>query len=163
MCDNTDMKKKGKKKPSTIINRSARYEYSVADTYEAGIQLSGAEVKSLRAGRAQLKESYVHITDGEAYLVNCHISAYAFARDEDYEPTRRRKLLLKRREIDELEGKLTQKGWVLIPMKMYIKKNKFKVELGLGRGKKQYEKREQKRRSDIKREVEREVKAKYRG
>lgn len=155
------MKKKSVRQ--AILNRTARYEYEIIETLEAGVVLAGAEVKSVRGGRVQLKDSFVQVSGGEVYLVNALISAYPFARNEDYEPTRRRKLLLKRREIDALEGKLGQKGWVAIPLKMYERGNRFKVEVGVGRGKKQYEKREQKKRADIKREVEREVKAKYRG
>jgi SsrA-binding protein len=150
-------------KSKSIINRSANYEYSIEDKFEAGIVLTGPEVKSIRLGRIQLKDSFAHITDGEAFLVNAHISAYQFSSNEDYDPTKSRKLLLKKKQIDELRGKLSQKGYVLVPTKIYEKNNKFKVELGLGRGKKQYEKREKKKRQDIKREVAREIKAKYKG
>lgn len=157
------MKTKEKQSFKSIVNRSARYEYNIGEKYEAGIQLQGAEVKSLRLGRAQLKESFAQVSQGEIYLVNCHISPYTFASNDEYEPTRRRKLLLSKKEIDEISGKLSQKNWTLVPLKIYLKNNKFKVALGLGRGKREYEKREQKKKKDIKREVERMVKAKYRG
>jgi SsrA-binding protein len=154
--------KEGKAKP--IVNRRARFEYEVLDTVEAGLVLSGPEVKSLRLGRAQLKDSYATIHEGEAYLVNTHISAYQFARNEGYEPTRRRKLLLRKRQIESLQGQLQRKGMSLVPLKIYQKEGRFKVELGLVRGKKEYEKREVIKRRDIRREVERELrKGKYRG
>jgi SsrA-binding protein len=146
-----------------IINKKARYDYEVLDTLEAGVVLTGAEVKSLRLGRAQLKEAHVVVVEGQAQLVNMHVSPYPFADTSEYEPARSRVLLLKRKEIESLRGKLEQKGWSAVPLQIYEKHNRFKVEVGIVRGKKQFEKREQKKRADVKREVEREVKAKYRG
>ena len=148
----------------TIVNKKAAYDYETLATYEAGIVLSGAEVKSIRLGRAQLKESYGFISQaGEAFLVNMHISPYPFADNEDYEPAAQRKLLLRRREIDELMGKLQQKGLSLIPLSIFQSRGKFKVKLGLVRGKKQFEKREKIKKKDLAREMRREFKDSYRG
>jgi SsrA-binding protein len=147
-----------------IVNRYANYEYEVLERFEAGVVLTGAEVKSLRMGRAQLKDSFARITEGEAYLTNLHISAYPFARNDEIEPERTRKLLLKRNELEKLTGKLQQKGLSLVPLRIYLKHNRFKVELGLVRGRKQYQKKELKKREDIRREVQRELRGeKYRG
>lgn len=125
--------------------------------------LTGAEVKSIRGGRVQLKDSFARIAGDEAYVVNMNISYYQFARMEEYEAKRSRKLLLKKHEIKKLAGRLEQKGLSLVPLRLYERHNRFKLELGLVRGKKEYQKKEVKKRADIKREVEREVKARYKG
>jgi SsrA-binding protein len=146
-----------------LINKKAWHDYDILEKIEAGIVLTGAETKSTRLGRVQLKDSFARVTDEEVFVVNLNISAYKFSRDEDYEAKKTRKLLLKKAQIKRLAGKLQQKGLSLVPLRMYEKNNRFKLELGLVRGKKEFEKREQKKRADIKREVAREVKARYRG
>lgn len=146
-----------------LVNKKAWHDYEILEKLEAGIVLTGSEVKSIRLGRAQLKDSFARVSGGEAYAVNLNISEYSFSRNEGYEAKRTRKLLLKKNEIKKLEGKLEQKGLSLVPLRLYERHNRFKLELGLVRGKKEYQKKEVKKRADIKREVEREVKARYRG
>ena len=145
------------------MNKKARHDYEVLDTYEAGMMLTGPEVKSIRLGRAQLKDSFARVTDEEGWIINLTISPYPYADNDEYEPKRTRKLLLKKAELKRLTGKLQQKGVSLVPLKIYEKRNTFKVELGLVRGRKQYEKKEIKKQRDIKREVERQVRGKYKG
>ncbi|HXG50076.1 MAG TPA: SsrA-binding protein SmpB [candidate division Zixibacteria bacterium] len=141
------------------VNRQARHNYFIEETYEAGIALLGSEVKSLRAGKAQLKDSYARIQNGEAFLVNAHVSPYPGASRFNHEPKRTRKLLLHRREIERLAGKTQERGLTLIPLRLYFKNGKAKVELGLARGKKLYDKRETLRRKAARREVERALKS----
>ncbi|MHB2018378.1 MAG: SsrA-binding protein SmpB [Candidatus Xenobia bacterium] len=123
-------------------NRRARHDYAFEEYVEAGIQLVGTEVKSLRAGKANLTDSYARIEKGEAWLIGAHISPYEHGNRFNPDPMRMRKLLLHRREIDGLFAKLSRKGLTLIPLRMYFKDGRAKVELGLGVGKKQYDKRE---------------------
>jgi SsrA-binding protein len=148
-----------KEKPAgekiVCVNRQARHNYFIDETYEAGLVLVGSEVKSLRDGKANLKDSYARIQKGEAFLVNAHVSPYAGANQFNHEPTRARKLLLHAREIERLTG-LT-----LIPLKLYFKNGRAKVELGLARGKKLYDKRETLRRKMAQREVERSLKSRH--
>lgn len=151
-----------KKGYQPIVNKKARYEYTVLESWEAGIQLTGAEVKSLRQGAASLSDSYVVLTGRGPTLLNAMISPYKFARNEDYDPKRTRKLLLKREEIEKIRGKAEQKGNALIPLRIYLKHNRFKVEVGLVRGMKMYEKREQIKKRDLRRELEGEMKIKVR-
>jgi SsrA-binding protein len=141
-------------------NRKAYHDYFIQETYEAGISLVGTEVKSLRAGKANLKDSYVHIKNGEAFLLNCHISPYSHGNIQNHEPLRTRKLLLHKREIEKLWGKLKQTGLTLIPLKLYFKDGKAKVEIGLAKGKRQYEKRETIKKKEAAREIERHLKSK---
>ena len=122
-------------------NRQARFNYEILDTFEAGIVLRGSEVKSLRAGHVQLKDSYADIRDGEVWLVNAHISPYSFADGGGHDPERQRKLLLHRREIDRLFGRIREEGLTLVPTQMYFRDGKAKVELGLGKGKRRHDKR----------------------
>jgi SsrA-binding protein len=136
-------------------NRRARRDYQVLDTYEAGLVLLGSEVKSLRAGKMQLKDSYATVEGGEAYLVGAHIGPYEFSREGGHEPERSRKLLLNRREIDKIAGLLAEKGLTLVPLQVYFKDGKAKVELGLARGKTSYDKRETIKKRDAAREMER--------
>jgi SsrA-binding protein len=136
-------------------NRKARHEYSILETFEAGIALEGAEVKSLRQGRASLQESYAALKNGEVWLLDMHISPYEQAADDSYEPTRKRKLLLHKKEIRRLVGKLAEKGLTLIPLRAYFKHGIAKVELALAKGKRAYDKREAIRRRDMQRELER--------
>ncbi len=136
-------------------NRRARRNYTIVDTVEAGLVLAGSEVKSLRAGRLELKDSYAHIDKGEAFLVGAHIAPYDFSREGGHEPERPRKLLLHRREIDRLAGQIAEKGLTLIPLQVYFKDGKAKVELGLAKGKTSYDKRETLKERDAQREMER--------
>jgi SsrA-binding protein len=137
------------------INRRARHDYFIEESIEAGLVLTGSEVKSLRAGKAQLKDSYARIDHGEVWLANVHISEYNPAAQFGHEPTRKRKLLLHAREIDRLTGKTKERGLTLIPLRLYFKNGRAKVELGLARGKKQYDKRESIKERESDREVDR--------
>ncbi len=141
-------------------NRKAYHDYFIEETYEAGITLLGTEVKSLREGKANLKDSYALIKGNEIFLLNCHISPYSHGNIQNHDPLRTRKLLLHRKEINKLWGKLTQKGLTLIPLKIYFKKGKAKVEIGLCKGKKQYEKREVLKEKEARREIERHLRGK---
>ena len=141
------------------LNRQARHNYFIDEIYEAGLVLVGSEVKSLRDGKANLVDSYAQIRHGEAFLINAHISPYAGANQFNHEPTRIRKLLLHGREIERLTGKTKERGLTLIPLKLYFKGGRAKVELGLARGKKLYDKRETLRRKVAEREVERSLKS----
>ena len=143
------------------VNRQARYNYFIDETYEAGLVLVGSEVKSLRDGKANLVDSYAQIRHGEAFLINAHISPYAGANQFNHEPTRTRKLLLHGREIERLTGKTKERGLTLIPLKLYFKGGRAKIELGLARGKKLYDKRETLRRKVAEREVERSLKSRH--
>lgn len=143
-------------KPITT-NRRARFDYEVFDTYEAGMVLVGSEVKSLRDGRANLKDSYAVVKDGEVWLIGCHISPYAFSRGGGHDPERTRKLLLNRHEIERIRVQVTERGRTLVPLRMYFKDGKAKVEVGLARGKARYDKRETLKRRQADREMERAV------
>ena len=140
-------------------NRQARYLYEILETYEAGIQLTGTEVKSLREGRVNLRDGYALIRNGEAWLLNVHIAPYKASGEYfNHEPRRSRKLLLNRKEISKLIGLIEQKGFTLVPMKMYFKGNWIKIMIGVGRGKKLHDKRETIKRRQDKREMERAIK-----
>src|SRR5947207_1382277 len=123
-------------------NRKARHDYEILETFEAGMVLTGSEVKSLRAGRANLKDSYARVDRGEVFLLNAHISPYAAASHFGHEPERNRKLLLHRAEIDKLLGRIQERGLTVVPLKIYFKNGRAKALLGVGRGKKAYDKRE---------------------
>ncbi|HEV2802674.1 MAG TPA: SsrA-binding protein SmpB [Pyrinomonadaceae bacterium] len=138
-----------------LTNRAAYHEYHILQTYEAGVVFKGTEVKSVRAGQIQLKESYVAVRDGEAWLFNAHISPYAYGNRDNHEATRTRKLLLHRREIDKLQEEATAKGMTLVVTRVYVKKGRVKFEIGVARGKKLYDKRE----TEMRRTVERETRA----
>ncbi len=139
-------------------NRKAYHEYFILEKLEAGIALLGTEVKSAREARINLKESYAAVRDGEAFLINCHISPYSHGNRENHDPLRRRKLLLHIREIRKLIGKTQEKGLTLVPLRMYLKRGRIKVELGVARGKKLYDKRETERRKETERETRAAVK-----
>lgn len=139
------------------LNKKARYEYEILDTLEGGLVLTGTEVKSLRAGQASITEGFAVITGGEAWLVDCQIQPYAFGNLNNHEPKRRRKILLHRRELAKLAGKIKEKGLSLIPLKLYFKNGLAKVEIGVGRGKKIHDKRETIKRRDVEREARREM------
>ncbi len=136
-------------------NRPARRNYTVIDTYEAGLVLLGSEVKSLRQGKMELKDSYGDIRGGEAYLVGAHIAPYDFAHEGGHEPERMRKLLLHRREIDRISGGLAEKGLTLVPLRVYFSDGKAKVEMALARGKTTIDKRQTLRDREHQREIER--------
>lgn len=140
------------------VNRKARHEYSILQTYEAGIVLHGTEVKSLRQGKANLVDSHANLKDGEVWLFSAHISVYEQGNINNHEPTRPRKLLLNKSEIRKLIGKVKEKGLTLIPLRLYFKGGKVKVELALAKGKKVYDKRESIAKRDMERDQERKVK-----
>lgn len=135
-------------------NRKASFDYHIAETIEAGLILLGAEVKSLREGRASLVDSYARIRKGEAFLYSMHITPYPFSHHLDLDPLRTRKLLLNKREIKHLIGKTEEKGYSLIPTKVYFKDGKAKVELALAKGKKKYDKRRALKEKELKREMD---------
>ncbi|MDP8222820.1 MAG: SsrA-binding protein SmpB [Candidatus Lernaella stagnicola] len=139
-------------------NRKARFNYELMDRFEAGVALQGTEVKSLREGRCNLTDGFVEIIDGEAWLVDVHISPYSHGNRANHEPTRRRKLLLHRREIAKLHSKIAERGLTCIPLRMYFKDGKAKVEIALGRGKRKYDKREDIKRREADRETHRAMK-----
>ena len=140
------------------VNRKARHDYIIEDKYEAGIVLTGTEVKSLRMGKANLKDSYARIKNGQVFVHQMHIGAYPFAYYDNHEPLRPRKLLLHSYEIKKLYGKVNEKGYSLIPLKLYFKAGKAKLSIALARGKQSHDKRETIRRRDQKRELDRERK-----
>jgi SsrA-binding protein len=155
------MPEKSPEKRSTNIktvcqNRKARHEYFILDEYEAGMVLLGTEIKSLRMGRANLKDSYAQIRQGEVFLENMHIGAYPFAAGGNHEPLRSRKLLLRKDEIKRLSGKVKERGQTLVPLRVYLKDGKAKVVLALAKGKRKYDKREAIRKREEEREMERE-------
>jgi SsrA-binding protein len=136
-------------------NRAAYHEYHILDKYEAGIALTGTEVKSVLGGRVQLKEGYVAIRDGEAWLFNAHISPYAHGNRENHEPLRTRKLLLHRREIEQLDEAAVKQGMTLVATRIYLKSRKIKIEVAIAKGKKMYDKRE----AELRRTVDRETRS----
>ena len=139
-------------------NRKAYHDYSIEETHEAGLALTGTEIKSVRAGSVNLKDAYAVIKDGEAWLLNVHISPYEPASRQNVDPDRTRKLLLHRSEINRLMGRVQEKGLTIIPLRMYLKKNRAKVEIALVRGKRQYDKRESIAKRDSDREIQRALK-----
>lgn len=140
-------------------NKKAYHDYFVDEKYEAGIELFGTEVKSIRAGKVNLKESYCDIKDGEVFVVGMHISPYEQGNVFNKDPLRPKKLLLHKREILKLFGLVSQKGYTLVPLQIYLKNSRVKVEIGLCRGKKLYDKREDMARNDAKRDMERAFKS----
>ena len=146
-------------KSTVSNNRKAYHEFQIIETFEAGIELLGSEVKSLREGNASLRESYVLIKKGQAWLVGMHISAYSHTGFSGHEPVRKRRMLLHKNEILKINQKLAEKGLTAVPLKVYFNKRGWlKVEIGLARGKKLYDKRETKKRRDIEKEINREMK-----
>ncbi|HLT96333.1 MAG TPA: SsrA-binding protein SmpB [Acidimicrobiia bacterium] len=136
-------------------NRRARFDYDIVDDFEAGLVLTGSEIKSLRAGKANLKDSFGHVRNGEVWLVGAYIAPYSFAREGGHDPERSRKLLLHRHEIDRITGALAEKGLTLVPMRLYLRDGKAKVQIGLGRGKRTVDKRADIRKREHEREMER--------
>ncbi len=156
------MAKKESSEKSICQNKTARLNYYIDDTFEAGIVLVGTEVKSLREGRANLKDSYAMVKDEEVYLHELHISPYTHGNRYNHDPLRVRKLLLHKREIKRLYGKSREKGLTLVPLKMYFKNGKVKVEIGIGRGKKLHDKREDMKLKEDRRDIERAFRARTR-
>ncbi|MGR3741553.1 SsrA-binding protein SmpB [Companilactobacillus sp. DQM5] len=152
--------KKHPKKPDNEIanNRKARHDYLIEETFEAGISLTGTEIKSVRAGRVNLKDGFVQIRNDEAWLVNIHINEYEQGNRFNHDPLRNRKLLLHKKEIRKLSGEVQEKGITIVPLKMYFKKGFAKVLIGVGRGKKQFDKRETIKRREQDREMRRSIK-----
>ncbi len=152
-----------KENDSVVVNnRKAFHDYFIEETFEAGLALFGTEVKSLREGRINLKDSYAMVENGEVFLYNCHISPYSHGNLSNHDPTRRRKLLLRKGEIQRLFGKVQQKGFTLVPLKIYFKRGWAKVELGLALGKKLYDKRETESKKSAQREIEKGLRGKGR-
>ena len=143
-------------------NRKALHDFSIEETYEAGIQLTGPEVKSIRAGRASLVESYARVRDGEVYLIGAHVSPYENARQGEQLPTRDRKLLLHRKEIDRLTGKAQEDGKTLIPLRIYDRGGNLKLEIAVASRKRQYDKRREIAKKTANREIERAMKERMR-
>ncbi|HLQ72064.1 MAG TPA: SsrA-binding protein SmpB [Bacillota bacterium] len=139
-------------------NKKASHDYFITDTYEAGIVLKGTEIKSVRAGRINIKDAHARIIRGEMQLINLHIAPYEQGNRFNHDPTRTRKLLLHRKEINKLIGLTQQQGYALIPLKIYIKNGFAKVLIGLGKGKKKYDKREDLKRKQMKRDADRAIK-----
>jgi SsrA-binding protein len=141
-------------------NKTARRDYEITDIYEAGMVLTGTEVKALRAGKANLKDSYALVNDEEVYLRELHIGHYDHGNRYNHEPLRERKLLLHKREISKLYGKSREKGLALIPLKLYFKNGKVKVEIGIGKGKKLYDRRQDIKKREERRDIARDFKSK---
>lgn len=141
-------------------NKKARHDYFIEDTYEAGICLHGTEVKSLRMGKCSVKESFIRIEDGEVFIYNMHISPYEKGNIFNKDPLRVKKLMMHRHEINKIAGQLAQKGYTLVPLEVYFKGSLVKVQVGLARGKKLYDKRQDIAKKDQRREVERDFKVK---
>lgn len=144
-----------------IVNKRVKHEYEILESYEAGIVLKGSEVKSIREGRVSFTDSFVRIKNGEVWLCNLHIAPYSSS-TENYDPKRDRKLLLHKKQITRLTGVLSQRGLTLLPLRIYFKKNKAKVEVVLAKGKRKYDKREKLKRKDMEREMKREIKERER-
>lgn len=141
------------------INKKARFDYEILDTYEAGLVLSGQEVKSVRGGNVSLKAGFITFHNNDAYLTNVHISPYKHAgKTEGYDPTKSRKILLKTKEISYLRGKLAEKGLTIVPLSVYTKGRRIKLEIGLARGKKKADKRETIKKREVNREIRRHLK-----
>ena len=143
-------------------NRKARHDYHIEDCYEAGLVLTGTEIKSIRAGRVSLREGYIQCRDDELWLVNVHIAPYDPAGRSGHDPRRSRKLLLHRREINRLVSRVQERGYTIVPLRMYLKGGRAKVEIALARGKRKYDKREAIARRDAEREMRREWKRRER-
>ena len=141
------------------INRQASHNYHLEERWEAGLALTGTEVKSARDGRVNLRDSYATVKDGEVWLLNCHINPYSHGNIFNHEPTRTRKLLLHKQEIRRLIGKVRERGYTLIPTRMYLRNGRIKVEVALGKGKKDYDKRETERRREAEKEARQAVRA----
>lgn len=155
------MGKKHKSNPKGVAqgdivarNRKARFDFFIESTFEAGLVLVGSEVKSIRQGRVSLKEAYVRLEGGEAFLVGAHVAEWPYAAMQNHVPTRPRKLLVHKHELRRLHGRVAERGYTLVPLCLYLKRGRIKLEVGLARGKRKYDKRETLRKKDQKREEE---------
>lgn len=148
---------KHKEKP-IAQNRRASHDYFIEETYEAGLVLKGTEIKSVRAGRVNITDAHIRIMDGEAYVINMHIAPYEQGNRFNHDPTRSRKLLLHRHEIDKLFGLVQQRGYTVVPLKLYLKDGFAKLLIGLGKGKKLHDKREDMKQKQMKRDIDRALK-----
>jgi len=146
---------------NVVMNRKARHEYEIIDTYEAGIELKGTEVKSIRQGRMNINDSYCYIESGEIFLENAHVSPYEQGNIFNVDPLRKRRLLMHKREILRLFSQVKEKGFSLIPLRIYLKNSNIKVEVALCRGKKLYDKREASAKRDAQRQMDRALKGSY--
>ncbi|WP_125704827.1 SsrA-binding protein SmpB [Lacticaseibacillus daqingensis] len=157
------MAKKMQPKPDNLLaqNKKARHDYNILETYEAGIALTGTEIKSVRAGKLNLKDGFARVRNGEAWLENVHITPYKEGNQFNVDPLRNRKLLLHKREIRKLEVALTQQGLTIVPLKAYLKHGYAKVLIGVAQGKKLYDKREALKQKDQKRDIARAMKERY--
>jgi SsrA-binding protein len=142
---------------TVATNRKAKFNYQILETYEAGIVLTGCEIKSIREGKVNFKDSFAQIKEGEVFLFNLHLSPYEQGNRFNPDPTRPRKLLLRKKEIKSLLGKLIQRGWALIPLEIYLKRNLAKVKLALAKGKKVYDKKDELKKRDLEREMRRQL------
>lgn len=154
--------KSGSSQPN-IVNRQARHDYHILETIEAGLVLQGSEVKSIRLGQVSLREGYAGIERGEAFLYNVHIAPYEQANRFNHDPLRKRKLLLHKQEINRLIGTMREKGVTLVPLRMYFSRGRAKVELGVAKGKKQYDKRHDIAKRDAERDIQRALRDRERG
>lgn len=139
----------------STTNRKARFNYTITDTFEVGIVLTGAEVKSVRSGQINLDEAYARIKDGELWLLSAHIAPYSGADNSDYSPTHPRKLLMHKKELEKLSLKMQTEGLTLVPLKTYLKSNRLKLELGLAKGKKKFDKRQSIKERELDRDIRR--------
>lgn len=157
------MAKKMKPKPDNLLaqNKKAYHDYNILETYEAGVALTGTEIKSVRAGKSTLRDGYARVRNGEAWLENVHITPYAEGNQFNVDPMRNRKLLLHKKEIRKLEVILTEKGLTIVPLRMYLKHGYAKVLIGVAQGKKNYDKRESLKRKDQERDIQRAMKERY--
>ncbi len=144
---------------TVATNRKARHEYDILETFEAGLALRGTEVKSLREGQVTFKDSYVDFQNAEAWLIGCHVSPYHHGTHANHDPERRRKLLLHRREISRLLGKKAERGLTIVPLRLYFRDGRAKLEIGLARGRKLHDKRSALRERETRREVDREMRS----
>jgi SsrA-binding protein len=142
-------------------NKKARFDYMIEESYEAGVVLLGTEVKSIKNGKINLSDSYADFRNGELFLVNCNISQYPFSHHENHEPLRSRKLLMKKREMKRLSGKVIERGFTLVPLKVYLKRGYVKIEIGLAKGKKAFDKRETIKKRDQERDIKAHIKGRY--
>lgn len=150
-----------KKTTPTISNRKARHDFNVEETYEAGLVLKGTEVKSLRQGKASFTDAFAYLQNGEVWLRELYIKPYEHGSYYNHDPRRPRKLLLNKKEIRELDKAVQQKGYTIVPLKLYFKRGNAKVLIGVAKGKKQYDKRDSIKEKDVKRQIERNVKGNY--
>ncbi len=149
--------------PRTVAsNRKARHDYHIEETFEAGVVLTGTEIKSVRQGQVNLRDGFVLVRDGEAWLMNVHIAHYAQGNIQNHEETRKRKLLLHRREINQLHAEATQRAWTIVPLRLYINEaGRAKVEIALARGKQNFDKRQDIAKRDASRDIQRALKSAY--